>query len=458
MTELIWPRLPRFFARPFEARRGRCGGARAWVVLGVASVLGCGGPDERAPLLGAGRAIAGCEGFAYRACDVLTPRCQTEVFALAACLYGERDPGEVPPVQQLDEASAIALIAAASNTGMTDGIDAMNDMGLDAAAFRAEARGRELVGLLEPGVIGDPGDLLDASVSSAVAFYLQSTREIIIIDRGEPVNDLEANGVLAHEFVHALQDRRHGLGSLEAGVALDSDGYLALDGLIEGEASIYQYLLTFAYQGVNIDAFDFSAFFSDLTGLALEVTIEAGSPAVTASSIFPYTFGARYAGVRWVAGGSGAVDALYDAPPRSSWEVLGGTGSPGIATFAEAPAPLEGHSLVSDDVAGAWLSVAMLAGLEAGRGAADELLDLASRWRGDRLWIYASAEASFAALWALEWSDADSAARFGTLAAELSPEGSVVRIDTTGVSTRITAVERSEDLEAWRAALAAVAR
>ena len=152
------------------------------------------------------------------------------------------------------------------------------------------------------------------------------------------------------------------------------------------------------------------------------------------------------------------ADALGQQPPHQVERDLGGARVDLRAALDEQPpAPLAGHSLVSDDVAGAWVSVAMLAGLEAGRDAAGELPELATRWRGDRLWIYESAEASLATLWAIEWADADSAARFGALGAELSPEGAALRIDTTGASTRITAVERSENLEAWRAALAEVA-
>jgi hypothetical protein len=60
-------------------------------------------------------------------------------------------------------------------------------------------------------------------------------------------------------------------------------------------------------------------------------------------------------------------------------------------------------------------------------------------------------------LWAIDWADADAAARFSTLAAALAPEGAVLRIDTSGASTRLVAVERPEDLEAWRARLAELA-
>jgi hypothetical protein len=437
-------------------------------VLVLSVLWGCGESRERPPLLGTGRSIPGCESFAYRPCDVLTADCQRELFGLAACIYGDDNPGQAPPVRQLDEASAVALISEASGdmAGMTDGVDAMRDTASDEAAFRAEVRGLELIGLLDVGTIENPGDVVDATIEDLLAYYLVPTKEVVIIDRGDPVDDLDANGVLAHEFVHALQDRRNDLGTFGTEIELDSDGYLARSSLIEGEASVFQYVLLFAYQGRDVRGVNFDAFFDDLVGFGIDLTLEAGSPALTADSIFPYTFGTRYAGEHWVAGGGvarggaargrAALDALYAAPPRSSWEVLGGDASVAVTAFAQAPAPLAGYVAVSDDVAGAWVSIAMLAGLEGASDVASELPELAGRWRGDHLWIYDSLDAGVATLWAIEWASADAAARFAELGASLAPVGATLRIDTSGSSTRITAVERAEDLEAWQSRLGEV--
>lgn len=449
-------RLPARRTRDESRPRGRGRLGCCWLGAFLLPALAACGEDEGRPApLGTGRPVPGCERFAYRTCDILSSACQSELFSLAACLYGVDDPGAPPPVRRLDEASAIALILDPSSpTAMTEGIDAMSDMGADEDAFRAEVRGLELIGLLDPGLIESPADVAGATVDSLLAYYLIPTREIVIIDRGERVDDLEANGVLAHEFLHALQDRRHDLLSFGAELELDSDGYLARSSLIEGEASIYQYLILFAYQGANVRSVNFDAFFEELTSAGMQVTIATGSPALTADSIFPYTYGTRYAGERWVAGGSAGLDAAYGAPPRTSWEVLARQASPGFATFGEAPAPLEGYAAVMDDAAGAWVSVAMLAGLSGASEIGGELETLASGWRGDHFWIFASPEAGVATLWALEWESEEAAARFAELAAALEPEGVTLRIDTAESSTRLVAVERAEDLEVWRERLA----
>jgi hypothetical protein len=419
---------------------------------------GCGGGEDRPPPLGSIRPVRGCEAFSYRTCDILTDACQREIFGLMACLYGDDEAGDPPPVRLLDEASAIALIAdSAEGMAMTEGLDAMQSAAQDERAFRAGVRGLELLGMLSPGLIEDESDVLDVTTSAALAFYLPTTKEIVIIDRGEPVADLDANAVLGHELVHALQDRRHDLGSFDAADAVaDSDRVLAVSSLIEGEATLYQYLFAYAYQGANLDRLNFDAFFSQLASFGSELTREQGSPAVTANSIFPYTYGTRYAGERWRSAGSAGVDAAYEHPPVTTLEVLrGGAVDPGELTlFDQPPAPLDGYEAVVDDAVGAWVTVAVLTGVGPGSERLS-LEDLASHWRGDRYWVYETVDeqGSVAALWAIDWDTPDAAAQFESVAAALAPEGALLHIDTSGASTRVTAVERTEDLETWRTRL-----
>jgi hypothetical protein len=430
----------------------------ALVLLAIGAVA-CGDGDERPPPLGAARPIRGCEGFSYETCDILSAGCQRELFELVVCLRGGGEAAERPPVRQLDEASAIALLGEAPESGaMTEGLDAMSARMFDERAFRLEVRGLELIGLLAPALIEEPSDVIEETISDVLAYYRVSIGDVVIIDRGEPVDDLLANSVLAHEFVHVLQDRRHDLATF--GGSEDSDGVLARDSVVEGEASLYQYLLLFAYEGVDLARLSFPAFFADIASFGLELTLEAGSPALTASSIFPYTYGTAYAGTHWLSGGSTALDALYQSPPRTSWEVLGGVPDAAHgAGFDTPPAALDGYELVASDVVGAWVSVAMLAGLEAGSTSAAELPGLATRWLRDRYWVYATAEEppAVAVAWAIDWTESAAAARFADLAASLAPAGAVLRLDTTGASTRIVAVERRDDLEAWRSRLAELA-
>jgi hypothetical protein len=425
---------------------------RARAALALWGLFGCG--DSEPSSARPPRPVAGCESFSYETCDIRAQACQRELFALVGCLRGDAAASGPPPVRLLDETSALALVAAASG-GMTDGPDTMADPTLEEQAFRAQVRGLELLSMIAPGQIEEPSDVVEATFSGLVAYYLVATQEVVIIDRGEPVSDLDANMTLAHEFVHAQQDARHGLGSFGAELELDSDAVLGIASLIEGEASIYQYLLRFAYAGADLSWIDYPALFRDLVGSGTRATLAAGSPALTASSIFPYTYGTRYAGALWLSGGSSALDARYATPPLSSWDVLA-LSEPGEANafrrFEQTPVALDGYSLVVDDVAGAWVTAAVLPGLAAPGQGAQALPALAGRWRGDHLWIYAApgTAPAVAALWAIDWADADSASLFANLASALAVEGAVLHVDTRGASSRVVAAERGEDLEAWR--------
>ena len=261
--------------------RGFAAQVAALAVLGSAA-LGCSDSD-RPPPLGSPEPIAGCDEFSYQPCDILASECQRELFALAACLRGEPDQTEPPPVRVLDEASALAVLKeAAAGDAMTEGLDMMADPTLGEAEFRAQVRGLELLGLLEPGLIADESDVLEVTFSALIAYYLTSTQEIIVVDRGGAVDSEDANTTLVHEFVHALQDRRHGLAAVGADVD-SSDSELALSSLVEGEASLYQYLVAFAYEGLDLRRANFNGFFAALMDAGTEATLEAGSPAVTAS-------------------------------------------------------------------------------------------------------------------------------------------------------------------------------
>ena len=443
-----------------DARRRGLSGSLGACCLGVASLgaaaLGCGDRDRAAPL-GSPRPIAGCEGFSYRPCDIMTEPCQRELFALMACLHGDPSESEPPPVRLLDEASALTLVSGdAAMSEMTDAFDPMQDMAGDERAFRAEVRALELLGMLSPGLIEAPADVAEVTISNLVAYYYIPTREIVIIDRGDPVTDVEANAVLAHELVHALQDRRYGLATFGVDVAADADGTLAVGSLIEGEATLYQYLVTFSYRGADLRYFNFPGFFNDLVLYGEDATLQAGSPAITASGIFPYTLGTRYAGEIWLLGGADALEAQFQAPPRSSWEVIQNRPpAANVERFEQSPAPLDGSTLLAEDVAGAWVVAAALG--SAGMNVLDESLsELGGHWRGDHYWVFASADETPAvtALWAIEWDAPPNPERFAALGAALAPAGAALRLETEGTTTRITATERAEELDAWHERLA----
>lgn len=416
--------------------------------------LACGDGERPPPLSDdpTPSSIPGCEGFSYRPCDILSSACQQEVFGLMACARNEAPADrQLPPVLMMTEDDAIAAVSAAA-----EGLGAEEP----SETFGAEVRGLEMLGLIEAGLLEQQSDVISVTVESVVAFYLIPTREIVIIDRQNPLDDLDANATLAHELVHAMQDGRHGLAQFTSSHSPSSDASLAAASVIEGEATFYQLLMMFAYEGVDFDSVDYRVTLDNLAELGRGMTLEAGSPMITATGIFPYTQGARYTGAHWLRGQGPAVDALYAEPPGTSLEVMAGgwTDTPlAILDFETPPQPLAGHSAVSDDVAGAWVVFGVLGALSPELESASSLEALAKRWRGDRLWVYQSDDdaGSVAALWAIAWDDPDAASSAAERLSAWAPEGISIEVSVEGSLTRIAAVENGTDLSGWVNALAA---
>jgi hypothetical protein len=439
-TELHW--------RAGSQRQRRPCAFALWAALCLAgpSLFGCSG-DERAPPLGdgMGRPVEGCERFSYRSCNILSAACESELFGLVGCLRGENlAAAGPPPVSLLSETEAMALVLQEAE----EPSDAAPD-----ADFSASVRGLELLGLVDPGLISSQSDVVDVTIQSVAAFYQPSTRAVVIIDRGEPLDDLDANGTLAHEFVHAWQDRRHDLGNFDGDTAADSDLALARTSVVEGEAMLYQLLLILAYRGVNLKQANYAGMFQGLVAQGEQLASTQGSPMVTASGIFPYTYGARYMGEHWLDGSHEELDQIFEQPPASTLEVMweGSVAMPAIEPLQLMPAPLDGYRFVTDDVAGAWVMFSRLLELSGTLQDASTLRELSARWRGDRFWVYQSEDAALdtAVVWWIDWADAPSATQFAQAMARFHPDPAAIRVEVQGTRTRVVVAERSADLDAW---------
>jgi len=420
----------------------------AAISAGALWLLGGCAEEEHPPQLrdGFARPVPGCEDFSYRPCDVLEHACQSELFQLVACLRGgEAGPAELPPVRLLNESEATAAVLDAAEEPAAPAVD---------GEFETMVHALERLGLLEPGLVSLESDVLEMTIGSVVALYLPATTEVIIIDRGRPLTDLDANGVLAHEFVHALQDQQHDLSRFASEPGQDSDGALARSAVIEGEATLYQVLLSLAYSGRALDSVDYASLFANLRGQGDRLALGNGSPMLTAPVIFPYTYGARYMGQHWLEGDQSALAQLFEQPPQSSLEVMWREGAaqlPALERFLAQPAPLSGYHFVAEDVAGAWVLFSKLLDLAGDLAAAPALRELALGWRGDRFWVYQSddAEGAAAAVWRIDWRDAETALQFSELygADGAEPAGFSMVVD--GASTRVVIAEREPDLPGW---------
>jgi hypothetical protein len=411
----------------------------AALCLGLLALAGCSGDDPGQQ----GRPIEGCERFSYSTCDIRSPKCQDELFQLVGCLRGEDLAGAgPPPVSVLSESDAAAMVLEQS-----DSVGAAPD-----ADFAAKVRGLELLGLVDPGLIASESDVVDVTIDAVAAFYQPTTRSVAIIDRGDPLDDSDADAVLAHEFVHAWQDRRHDLNSFGDEPNLDSDRSLALSSVVEGEAMVYQLLLMLAYRGVDLKEANYTGMWQSLVTQGEQLASAEGSPMVTAPGIFPYTYGARYMGEHWLDGSHEELDAIFEQPPASSLEVMlddSGGDLPAIESFDVMPAPLDGYRHVIDDVAGAWVVFSRLLDLT-GSAYADSLRDLSTHWRGDRFWVYQTEDQQHdtAVVWWMDWSDPISAVRAAELIGSAA-RPAAAQVEVQGSRLRVVVSERRADLSRW---------
>ena len=261
--------------------------------------------------------------------------------------------------------------------------------------------------------------LLDFYASQVVAFYDPEPRRFYVV-KGGASDGLEGVGsgevaerlLFSHELTHALQDQTLRLDRRFKSLRDDGDRALALQCLLEGEATLV--MVRVALQ--------------DLPG-ADEAVEEALTPLLSAGALekanapknlpeyfveqlfFPYVEGTAYVRRAVARGGWKEVDRLWSDPPASTSEILHGERRPAPATDllpAETSrlGPPRSRFLYSDTI-GEW-AIRFLLRRSIPEAEASEA---ASGWRGDRIAFYASGD-SLSYLWRLRFESPAAAERF----------------------------------------------
>jgi len=135
----------------------------------------------------------------------------------------------------------------------------------------------------------------------AQGYYSTKDKTLFVYD---DIKDNYREGVLIHEMVHALQDQHFDLGKLKND-AVGRDGQLALEALIEGDAT---------YTMIEV--------LKERQPRAGEILNAALEKAKDLERAFIYSQGARYVKSVKEKGGWKAVDSVYRFPPRSTASIL----------------------------------------------------------------------------------------------------------------------------------------
>ncbi|MCH7663186.1 MAG: hypothetical protein IH859_04865 [Chloroflexi bacterium] len=248
-----------------------------------------------------------------------------------------------------------------------------------------------LFGLVEPDT-----DLLAAYIelySEGIAgFYDDETGEMVVV-QGAGFGGVE-HFAYAHEFAHVLQDQTYdfddGLGYTHEACDEDGEFCIALQALIEGDASFTQFswFIEYATDEQRDDLFEF---YSDFESPAFEA-----SPAYMQQDLlFPYTYGQEFVSYLYDRGGWTAVDSAYGNPPVSSEQILHpGRYPDDVPVRINLPdlLPVLGldWELLEEDTLGEWFTFLMLAyGIDAqARLSEFRARDAAEGWGWDRYAVY----------------------------------------------------------------------
>jgi len=196
--------------------------------------------------------------------------------------------------------------------------------------------------------------------------------------------------LLAHELTHALQDRRLDLVPRLKALRDSSDGLLALESFLEGEATVVMMdaLLT-RLPAEARERLGAESVTTMMSGLAAGATVEGGEGVPSffvKEMLFPYVKGTAWIEAKKKAGGWAAVDAAYARLPRTTSEILHPDRPPDARAVLDpgdrpsAATVPPGMRLLYEDTFGEWMLGQLLERAGAANAAA-----LAAEWQDDRI-------------------------------------------------------------------------
>ena len=225
----------------------------------------------------------------------------------------------------------------------------------------------------------------------------------------------------AHEFVHTLQDEHFdfedGLGFTDEACQDDSERCMAIQSLIEGDATLTEQLW-FQQYGTQQDMQDLQNFATTFSSPVYDSAPEALKEAL----IFPYIYGGKFVQALYAQGGFKAIDAAFSTTnPVSSEQIMHPAAYPddlpNNPTLPDLESALgNGWHEIENDTLGEWYVYLILAkAYNPQFRLYDSLaLDAAEGWGGDAYSVLKNDETGqVAALVSFNWdTTADANAAF----------------------------------------------
>ncbi len=298
-------------------------------------------------------------------CDITESNCQRAIFESVAESLGA-DSTTMPAIRTISVEQF--------EDEVRSGVNPDDLMGDD-----PETRGLRLIGFIPEAAQSVIGTQIDYQVSAIAAYYSSGNRSITVIDRDYEV--VSAQSILAHEFVHAIQDRQFGINTVYANVDT-TDGVMGARTVIEGDATYSSFAWVYDKLG---DSVDWEQLYLDFEEGAQREAADPEVSIIASASGFPYSFGLALLGRATEAQGLDARASFFMAPPPTALDSMVGyerfvsAGFVSIDTPEDAfPAPVAASELTLEDRFGAWYVYATL--MRVG-------LDHDTAWLYARLWL-----------------------------------------------------------------------
>jgi len=238
--------------------------------------------------------------------------------------------------------------------------------------------------------------LLDFYGGQVLAFYDPAEGKFFVSatakEKAGSFSGIEESLVFTHELTHALQDQHLSLDRRLRDLRSDGDASLALEALLEGEAT--EVMVESAVKDLpgaeeGVEAMLAPLLTASLADLDPDST--RGVPAFFSEQLFfPYSEGTAYVRERKKQGGWKAIDAAWSSPPATSAEILhpGRPRTPpaSLRLGDSAVDPPPGMKFLYSDSLGEWTLRFLFR--KAGVADADSV---AAGWRADRILFFQGA-------------------------------------------------------------------
>jgi len=268
------------------------------LTLGMLAAIGCAGENTLEP------------------CDVRRSDCQQQVFLAVADARGSSwDPWFPLPTMRVvtEEQYCAELLAQAPSGPATPGGPNQPD-DLTSAL--------KLLHLLDPNETREEGACHNAVF--AAAYYVPARQLVTVIDRGGETDQCGDVRTLAHELVHAAQDRDLHFKTLNRGV--DSfDEQQVVDALLEGEGVLYETLIDAKLREQGRCGATPPIDLAQVLGATRDNVVDLTrfpSPFRTATALLGYPLGARYLGYGYEAAGSLGVRRAFEPRPEGDVRLM----------------------------------------------------------------------------------------------------------------------------------------